>query len=256
MPKNYFDEHLWGSSPQGTMAIPNPDYIPGCHRTYLIQRLRLPHEDCAAADFPGDIHSGGFSDELWNILKQFGFLEYMDAPEFEFGAVPETFQRMALAHRSLAAYTLDISGHPEFPSNERFDAYQSDELEAIRTRHMLKTTVFVLAPHFIRPHVEDTLLRIALGDEIDLRKPTRLGESVFCARHWKTGSAEARTYGKTCGWLELDNGFMFFSDEDTWRNFCDVFGLTSLAEWCTSDILEPDFSEIDKDLATCPRRDQ
>jgi len=36
--------------------------------------------------------------------------------------------------------------------------------------------------------------------------------------------AEAERFD-VVGWLELDNGFMFFSDQKMWRASCDWFGV-------------------------------
>lgn len=35
---------------------------------------------------------------------------------------------------------------------------------------------------------------------------------------------------RTAGWLELDNGFLFFTDESMWRATCDLFGVTTSAD--------------------------
>lgn len=249
MASNHYSKTMWSESPE--RLIPNPNYIEGCERTRLVQRLSPPREEYTGAWSFGCGHKhGGLNQEAWDIITKLCSFEYMGSAEFEFGALLEAFQSMVSNMGDLEAYLVYVVGNPEFPFSRKFSAYEYEELEAIKNSCSIEATVFVLAPKRIRPHVEETILAIAL-DEQRLQDPANLNDTLFCDPEWDERNEWARE--KTCGWVELDNGFMFFSDEDMWRNFCRLFDVPD-PELIDLPVKIPDFGPVNEALAKCPKR--
>jgi hypothetical protein len=250
MASDHHSKMMWGESTKS--LISNPNYIEGCERTRLVQRLSPPHEEYTGAWSFGCGHKhGGLNQEAWNIITKLCFFEYMGSAEFEFGALPKAFQSMVSNMDDLEAYLVYVVGSPEFPFNRKFNAYGYEELESIKKKHPIEATVFVLAPKHIRPHVEETIHAIVF-DEQRLQDPANLNDTIFCDPEWDERSEWARK--KTCGWIELDNGFMFFSNEDMWRDFCRLFGVPD-PELVELPVKIPDFGPVNEALAKCPKRE-
>ncbi len=72
------------------------------NKSWLIQRLLKPYKVentwtklSNAFSFGGGCRHGGLSDEVMDLIKDIFRFDYMGAAEFEFGAVPTTFQAIA-----------------------------------------------------------------------------------------------------------------------------------------------------------------
>ncbi|MDO8604190.1 MAG: hypothetical protein Q7K40_02200 [bacterium] len=57
------------------------------------------------------------------------------------------------------------------------------------------------------------------------------------------------------GWLELDNGFMFFVNEDMWREFCKLFGVV-VPGVTEINPVHPDYTLVNKALESCPLKEK
>lgn len=188
------------------------------NRSWLVQRLTRPREvpgllgPDSPFSFGGGLRNGGLPAEAMNILRPiFGF-DYMGAAEFEFGAVPKALSELASsAHEEprkskLTAFSFDIT-LADVPASWRApkDAPAPDGDVAI----------FVLCQ---RDHAEEVRRRVtawATGDE-RLKEMTRLPSALRPEDDWDSDVA---------GWLELDNGFMFFTDRSMWAATCAVFAV-------------------------------
>lgn len=189
-------------------------------RTYLIQRLKKPFTvkpqgalallgDNPFA-FGGGLRNGGLSGEAMDLLREVWRFDYMGAAEFEWGAVPEALRAIAqVAEKGgLDAWSFTIPLAEVEPSWER---------EAKKQKVSGEGTVYVLAPKEWAAEVEERITALAKERfNPKLKETTGLAGALRPFKEWET---------ETCGWLELDNGFLFFTDAEMWSKTCALFGV-------------------------------
>jgi hypothetical protein len=163
-------------------------------RSWLIQRLKQPYpqDSVLGADNPfafgGGYRNGGLSDEAMGLLRGIFSFDYMGAAEFEWGAVPKAMQSLAKQAKKLTAYPLDVDDH----------------------------RLYVLCQQAHADEVSERITGWATERYNDLKEQTRLSSALNPERDWDR---------EVCGWLELDNGFFFFTDEAMWRATARLFGV-------------------------------
>lgn len=226
MHTKFSDKIIWettttiinGTPYQLPKSYHNPDHIPGCRKTWLIQRISR-----SGVESKDNLPSCSF--------------DYMGSAEFEFGTIPKAFEKMreCATKNELVAYPLDVFGPPEFSWEICLDL-DLKEVHKMQNRHILEITLFVLTPRLLVPHVNEVLQTIAFGEE-HLKECTNLRESIFGIGN----------DGATCAWFELDNGFMFFSDIIMWVKFSNYFGVRS-PDIEGLNIKTADFSEVKNEL--------
>ena len=180
-------------------------------RSWLVQRLRKPRNFGPLGGNPfafrGGLKNGGLSDEAMEIIGcVFGF-DYMGAAEFEFGAVPKALHEIAKAadKGKLAAFPFDIALSAVEPNWRDRKSPAPDG----------SATVYVLCPRDWGAEVERRVREWAAKDHT-MKEPTHLPNTLRPYSEWD---------GDTVGWLELDNGFFFFTDADMWARTCSIFGV-------------------------------
>ena len=162
-------------------------------KTYLVQRLLepiVPRKNKLLDNpfsFGGGLVNGGFSEEAYSIVKQLWSFDYMGSSEFEWGAVPITMDKIA-----------------KYSSESRA---KLGEIE-------LKKPIFYLCESGTEKEVEQRISQIAQR-KLKLKEPANL--DVYL-----DGANFAQKY---VGWLELNNGFMFFGDKKTFDNSLALFGI-------------------------------
>lgn len=172
--------------------------MPEFGSSWLVQRLEKPHRAPDGSPFKdnpfsfgGGYKNGGLTDDAMTLLRGIFAFDYMGAAEFEFGAVPQAFA--VIARTKLAAFSID---------------------PAFEAEHV----VYVLAPAEWATEVTTRIREFAKGDydkdAYRLKEATRL-------RAVLDGDKFTDRLG---GWLELDNGFMFFTDKEMWEQTCKLFG--------------------------------
>ena len=245
---NYHEEEFYDFSGTETKKVKNPNYIPGCERTWLIQRLKSPVGDSAFGLGGTFIKNGGFTEEAHELVRKVCHFDYMGSAEFEFGAVSQAFQRMAGNIDDLEAYLFTVSGRPELPFPGLTVEYLFNMDYGVKTEvlnaHTVEVSVFVLAPKVLRPHVEQVIQVVAAGN-CHLKELPYMNETIFTFSDWE--AEQEYEPSKTLGWLELDNGFAFFSCEKMWRNFCQLFGVEITPD-VMDGFVEPDFTAVDEAL--------
>ncbi len=241
--KRYYGQKMWDSSI--SRYVSNPDYIPELIQTYRIQRLmRSQIIRSSGNGFGKELSRYGFTPEAWEYLGRYCSLHPMGSAAFEQGAVPEAFQSLHLCS-TLEAFTIPVIGNPVLTVGDMRLRYHPDILESVAGKHDLEMTIFVIAPAEFRPHVEDLILQLAIDEnDLDLVRPTGLKETVFSRPEWADIDQESWKRSRTRGWLELDNGFLFFSEPKMWIAFCDMLGI----EVPPYTEIRADFSEIDMAL--------
>jgi hypothetical protein len=151
---------------------------------YLVQRLLAPTRVDNPFSFGGGRIDGGFSEEGMTVLKPIFSFDYMGSAEFEWGAVPEAFQKL----------------------------YEADLIDGFITIDNIGTVWYICAKD-IAEDVIKWIVTAMNGKEGYLKE--RLG-----LRGALTGDRYDQKYK---GWIELDNPFMFFTDfnmfQKTWQIF-------------------------------------
>lgn len=182
-------------------------------KTWLVQRLEKSHVAAGPLGndnpfaFGGGLRNGGLSSEAMDLLRGVFAFEYMGAAEFEFGAVPKALQGLSADSSRLVAERLLIP-------LAKVGRHWSDNSEGEPTG---EATVYILARKEHLAGVKKAVKGMAARD-FNLKEATHLPEVL---RPGGKGSYQPRA----CGWLELDNGFMFFTDRDMWAATCSLFGV-------------------------------
>ena len=171
-------------------------------RTWLVQRLMKPI-DYRTISFGGGYKNGGLSDEAFTILKGIWNFDYMGAAEFEFGAVPEALGNIAKTAEDKQLICGSVKLHYKYAD------WRTDEESEGNER------VYYLCPKEFESEIKKRLAKWAMSDRNDTKERIELNMSM-------SGKEASRC---SYGWLELDNGFMFFTDEKMWRGSCDMFGV-------------------------------
>lgn len=182
-------------------------------QSWLIQRLTRPRVSTVFGQdnpfaFGGGRKNGGLSDEAMDVLRPiFGF-DYMGAAEFEMGSVPRALQRIAqLSHyRKLSADTIDVDLSKVPPT------HYND-----KTKLKGFAEVYLLGA---KDELDEIARRVREWAYKGLRARTleavRLSAALRPFQNWDT---------EVQGWLELDNGFFFFTDKEMWAKTAEVFGV-------------------------------
>ena len=158
-------------------------------QTYLIQRLQRPTPGAYRNpfNFGGGLARGGLSEETAVLLDPMFRFDYMGAAEFEFGAVPKAFSAILQSFRNETGCTgtLTIRRIPVY--------YLCDKSEEV--------------------DVKKVIIKLSNG-EIRLKERSMFQEQFEVNR---------TDYVKEIiGWLELDNGFVFFTDEAAFNQLRDM----------------------------------
>ncbi len=182
-------------------------------RSWLIQRLNPSHSGNLTSlsevfAFGGGLCNGGLSGEAMKLLRDVFSFDYMGAAEFEFGAVPEALQGLAADAGDLVAGAVPID-LVDVPRHWR------DKTEGEPSG---RATIYLLCRREHLDEVTDQVQGWATHAGSHLCEPTHLTSAL---RPDPSGGYVP----ETCGWLELDNGFFFFTDEDMWRRTCELFGV-------------------------------
>lgn len=154
-------------------------------RSWLIQRLKAPRKFQSPFAFGAGLINGGLSKEAIEVCNQVFSFDYMGAAEFEWGAVPEAMQGLAKDAVLLRTTQFSIGDMP----------------------------IYVLGRIDDLPEIEKRILQDAAG-KLELKESTMLKYAL---------KSSMKQPERTVGWLELDNGFFFFTDRTMWANTCSLF---------------------------------
>jgi rhodanese-related sulfurtransferase len=180
-------------------------------RSRLVQRLQRPRSGGILGPdnpfaFGGGLRNGGLSDDAMGLLRSIFTFDYMGAAEFEFGAVPEALQALAADARELVAFGVAVP-LATVPPNWRDKSKDVPSGDA---------HIYVLCRHGQSNEVTARVQTWATESLNDLKEQTRLASALRPFNEWDT---------ETAGWLEISNGFFFFTDRDMWAKTCDLFGV-------------------------------
>lgn len=169
-------------------------------KSHLIQRLKKPHgsKDTVLEifNFGGGFKNGGLSDEAMDLIRGIFSFDYMGAAEYEFGAVPEAFQKIGKNVKHMTTATMTVKG-----KNGDVPVYIIAHEEWIPDIKVL-INLFATDPYGKQtPHIKR-----GVHLETRINKPTEYNQDQV-------------------GWFELDNGFFFFIDEKMFRDTARLVGV-------------------------------
>lgn len=187
-------------------------YAQTMDRSWLVQRLTKPRGGVLGlADNPfsfgGGYKNGGLSDEAMGLLRGIFSFDYMGAAEFEFGAVPKALQALARDGDQLTAGSFEILLSQVAPHWRNKDRPERGAMATVYT--LCRTGHAAEVEERIRGWAKD-------GVTSRLKEGTRLSDALRPTEEW---------HADKCGWLELDNGFFFFTDREMWEQTCRLFGV-------------------------------
>lgn len=174
-------------------------------RSWLIQRLEKPYEvegkmaDLANAfSFGGGLVNGGLSKEAMALLKPLFAFDYMGSAEFEFGEVPKTFSKIVENKENYIDFTIAIKF--------KYKEWKTGEIKT--GVH----DVFIICNKEDRDEVVKRISKFATESYHDTKEMVGLDGAL----------ANAEYKERLIGWLELDNGYMFFKDQETGKKTADL----------------------------------
>ena len=199
--------------------------------TWLIQRLTKPWKNDTILggkdnpfSFGGGYKNGGLSDEAMDLLRPcFGF-DYMGSAEFEFGAVPEALAKIAkLADEGdLEASVVEIDKttiHPGWSKDDKPQPGTVDVYVLADANHQdeIAQRIQWIAQEWEKnPHPEWGITK----DIVSFKETPQFGTTILGKEYTDRNG----------GWLELDNGFLFFTDEQMFARTASVFGVKTDVE--------------------------
>ncbi len=175
--------------------------------TWLVQRLRKPRGHDNPFSFGGGLKNGGLSDEAMGLLRGIFSFDYMGAAEFEFGAVPAALRKIAKSNLSAFSFAVPLS---EVPKGWR---------DKSGTQPKGTATVYVLCPAEFAEQITARINEWARDEFPRLKERLGFTNALRPVAEWDS---------ETCGWLELDNGFLFFTDQAMWQKACALFGVEAM----------------------------
>ncbi len=159
-------------------------------RTYLVQRLHKPRSMEIRGkrvdnpfSFGGGLKNGGLTDKAMDLLRDIFSFDYMGSAEFEFGAVPAALSFITEQWVKKNAVTGEVNG------------------------------VYYVCP---KPYEEEVKKRIDFF-RTDQKRGWNTKEHVGLYESLKPDASEYAK--KNVGWLEIDNGYAFFTDKEMFDSF-------------------------------------
>lgn len=158
--------------------------------------------------FGGGLKNGRLTDEAMDIIKDIFRFEYMGSAEFEFGAVQEALNKLVVNQLSL------ISG--SFKTKYKYiRPYWREEPEKI---YEGSEKIYYICINEHKEEVKKRIKRWALG-----RGWKETKAPIWLNMGMAEPNRDEEYPDDPCGWLELDNGFMFFVDKEMYEKCCELF---------------------------------
>jgi hypothetical protein len=180
--------------------------VPKLERSWLVQRLKQPQHFTVQGkpvdnpfSFGGGYKNGGLTDRAMDLIRPIMSFDYMGSAEFEFGALPKALGKLVKAD-GLTAWSFSVT-----KANRGWRKKDAQKCDA---------TVYALAPVGWQQEVESRVREWAVDPSVQMKERTGLGSVLLPEEDW---DRDVR------GWLELDNGFFFFTDEEMWRKTAGLF---------------------------------
>lgn len=186
----------------------------------LIQRLQSPYlidektgeKVCPRNCFGAGLPNGGIPQEIMDEISKIFRFDYMGNASFEWGKVWETLDFLIKNSNNCVANSFDVD-------------YKCDEkqLGFILLKRDIKIyegtkPIFYICPKEYEEDVKKRIQRFAFQDDKYLVEITLL--SLYMADPNKNNTDHHKSNYERVGWMELDNHFMFFTDETMFNEVC------------------------------------
>jgi len=157
--------------------------------------------------FGGGLANGGLSSDAMDLLRPIFRFDYMGSAEFEFGEVPRALSKIYENRDKYISW--------EFLVNYKYESwYKKKEV------FTGKKLVYVICQKDWVDTVKDAIWFHAKHSYSNTQYYTK--EVVFLNRALSECDDEAKEYQ---GWLELDNGYFFFTNKTMFDKTCQLFGI-------------------------------
>lgn len=148
--------------------------------------------------------------EARQVLQAAFEFDYMGSAEFEFGAVPEALEKIYDKREAF------VVGEVEIPTSKiKIDEWEKKHYSLTKDK---KKTIYIWACPEHLDYVKELVVSLATNERSNRLKERSMLRYQFLEE--KDGYKD-----NLGGWLELDNGFFFFTDEKMFRNTLTVFGV-------------------------------
>ena len=172
----------------------------------------------------------------WAAIQSFCDIRYMGAAEFEFDTIPGCLRSLMQEAKELVTFPLFIKRKDIKPNSMLVDAHKNQHrAEVVKAKE--ENTKPPRAKKLPPARTDDAVLyvicrkkdmveigehiRALAKDEIELKRGSGLIEALDPIKDYDR---------KAIGWLELDNGFVFFLGYEGYVGMADLLGLTPEAE--------------------------
>jgi hypothetical protein len=187
-------------------------------RTWLVQRLGVPPKktggpfDKAHRVFGGGML--GLAKETWDVVDEVFDIDYMGAAEYEFGIFPKTMDALVQCAKreELTAFSIEVKRKDIAKNSGR--RWVADDKEP-PPKPKGPATIYIVCRTADATEVEERVRGLVAG-KVDVRDGTRIECALDPVNEWD---------GKIRGWLELNNKFLFFTDETMWNGVRQWFAL-------------------------------
>jgi len=174
---------------------------------YLLQRLLRPSNDSMLNINAFSIGGGtGLNKEAWEIISQCWEFDYMGAAEFEYGALPKSLKRFV--KKNLIGFELIIPA-------DKIKKIWEVQRENIKIND---ATVYVICGLEEKNSVAEAIVKIA-GDKFELKEFSMFPDTL----QKKYVDEKMRGFIKYCGWIDIINDFMFFTDKEMYERSLILF---------------------------------
>lgn len=161
-------------------------------KTWLVQRLNKPSANKVAEVFAfgGGLKNGGLSEKAMSILRSIFSFDYMGSAEFEFGAIPKFFQAISKNAGLYSTWETEING----------------------------TVFFVIGTTALKSGINQIISDLS-DKKVSLKEYSCV--DVVCGKSMFVKKEDCRNIG----WMDLDNEYMFFTDESAFKSTATLFGI-------------------------------
>lgn len=161
--------------------------------TYLVQRLNAPHVGYDNPfSFGGGLSNGGLSENAMELLRPIFSFDYMGSAEFEFGAIPKFFQKVAKNIKVYSTHEIVINKMP----------------------------VYIICETAKNELINERINELAIN-KIMCKERTSFPQALGLDKYTKKENC------RTFGWIELNNDFMFFVNKDAADKTAQLFELSN-----------------------------
>lgn len=201
--------------------------------TRLVQRLD-PKPKNARHAIISQVFGGGMitmSKDGWEAIQSICDLHYMGAAEYEFGTIPECLGALARDHEKLTTFPLIIKRADIKTNWDHQSAHDRDRrLElALAKKKGVKPP---RAKKALPARTDDAVIYVICRKDEIVEVSDRIRELAKDKILLKRGAGFASALDpatdydrEPIGWLELDNGFMFFIGYEEYTGMAALFGL-------------------------------